>query len=97
MQLPMTHFVQVDLIRSTDCNLVSPAVVPVNNGTELIVYGGYFRHGSSDDDDDNLSYEKDGTSEIWKFSFAQNWTMIGNMNIDRWTHLVFPIKDVRCP
>ena len=93
-----------------DCTLVGPAVISVSNGTELIVYGGYHRQGISDgsddddDDDDNyedvsndLSYEKDGTSEIWKFSFAHNWTCIGNMMIDRWTHLVFPIKDVRCP
>ena len=73
----------------------------------MIVYGGYHSlivsdDGGDDDGDDygdsnDLNYEKDGTSEVWKFSFAQNWTNIGNMMIDRWTHLVFPIKDVRCP
>lgn len=57
-------------------------LVPINNGREVLLYGGY--QGSFQ-------------SDIWKFSEKDSsWTKVGNMLVGREEHVVLPVADVQC-
>jgi hypothetical protein len=61
-------------------------LVPIKDGSELLLYGGYFG-----------SLQQDG---IWKFSTSyiyNSWTKFGTMLPAKDDHFVIPFTDIKCP
>ena len=57
-------------------------LVPINNGRELLLYGGY--QGSFQ-------------NEIWKFSEKDSsWIKVGDLLLGREEHVVLPVASVKC-
>ena len=57
-------------------------MVPINEGREVLLYGGLAQTYSD---------------EIWKFSLAENsWTKVGTMLYPREQLIVLPVKGIQC-
>ena len=57
-------------------------LVPINDGTEMVMYGGY---------------QGDYQQEIWKFTEeTSSWTKIGDMLSPREEHVVLPVHGITC-
>jgi hypothetical protein len=58
-------------------------MISVDDGSELILYGGFAGEYLSD---------------IWKYSVQDDsWAQVGNMTTTRYGHLVIPVTAVKCP
>ncbi len=58
-------------------------LMPINKGSELLLYGGF--QGSFQ-------------SQVWKFSEKDSkWTKFGQMLMEREEHIVLPVNHVKCP
>ena len=58
-------------------------LVPINKGSELLLYGGF--QGSFQ-------------NQVWKFSEKDSkWIKFGQMLIEREEHVVLPVNHVKCP
>jgi hypothetical protein len=59
-------------------------LVPINFGSELLLYGGYYNGTNVDD--------------VWKFSGSNlSWSEFGRMLSIRDDHVVIPVDDIECP
>ena len=59
-------------------------VVPINFGSELLLYGGWYNGTPVDN--------------IWKFSGSDlSWSEFGKMLYNRDDHVVIPVDDIECP
>ena len=68
-----------------DCYTADIRAVSVNDGSALILFGG------------RRPYSGQGTRAIWKYSLKnKEWSNIGNMTTDRWSHAVFPVYGIDC-
>ena len=68
-----------------ECYTADIRAVSVNDGSELILFGG------------KRPNSVQGTKGIWKFNLKNDeWSNIGNMTVDRWSHVVFPVYGIDC-
>ena len=57
-------------------------LIPINKGTEMILYGGY---------------QNDYQSEIWKFTVdTSKWEKMGDLKVAREEHIIFELDSVAC-
>ncbi len=59
-------------------------LVPINFGSDLLLYGGYYNGTTVDN--------------VWKFSGSDlSWSEFGRMLSIRDDHVVIPVDDIECP
>ena len=64
--------------------LQDPRMVPINGGSEILIYGGSFGGGSRQ-------------NKIWRYSFENDsWDEFGKMRIEREEHVVLPVVGLQC-
>ena len=80
---------QTDLLPSEEggtFGLQDAQLVPINGGSELLLYGGWANSSLSMD-----------LGKIWKYSLAENiWTEYGSMLFTRQELIVLPVTGMHC-